>query len=224
VDGVTSNVTYRSTIYIQSLRPACTGSVCVPSICAFIGDFDVQFTNADGSQTNSFFFHNFLVYGGGWVIATTQGTQPLRSGYATLDCGSTEVTAQVAYSLYVPDGQAGTKLAEATVFSSPPGRSVQLLNDGADGARLGVAIANDTSTDTSVQIRVGNLSGQILATRTLPVSANSSVVGFLDELVPGLPVRHKGQVFFDSAQQINVIGLRFTNSVYTTIPSTVREP
>jgi len=56
--------------------------------------------------------------------ASTSGTQSFQSGYATLDCKATKVEAQLLYSYYSPDG---TKLSEATVFSSPSGSSVRVL-------------------------------------------------------------------------------------------------
>src|SRR5438552_3504315 len=66
--------------------------------------------------TVSGFNSSYSIGASGWVIASTSGTQSFKSGYATLHCSSS-VEAQLLYSYY---NALGTKLSEATVFSSPP--------------------------------------------------------------------------------------------------------
>jgi hypothetical protein len=155
----------------------------------------------------------------------------MRSGYVALDCGVANVNAFVTYSLYsgTPGGRGGgggpssaVKVGEATVFSSPSARALVLLNDDRDDSRLGVAIANDTNASSQVEVRLGDFYGQIIASRTLTIAPKSSIAAFLSELVPGSPAVHVGQVLFDSSSEINVIGLKFTGPVFTTIPSVVR--
>src|SRR5205814_6410882 len=67
---------------------------------------------------------------GTFSIGPTNGTQPFQSGYVTMDCPSSPVDAQELYSYYAANG---TKLSEATVFSSPAAKTVQVLADSREG-------------------------------------------------------------------------------------------
>src|SRR4030095_16898028 len=85
--------------------------------------------------TLSNFALSYSLVPGGFVMASTDGTQDLKSGYAFLQC-NIEVDAQLLYSYYAANG---TKLSEATVFSSPRASSMTLPSDQRDGAQLGLA-------------------------------------------------------------------------------------
>jgi len=154
----------------------------------------------------------------GWTISPTSGTQSFRSGYATLQC-SVKVEAQLLYSFYSPSG---TKLSEATVFSSPPAAWAQLLADGRGGSRVGIAIANDSDQSTTFAVTADDASGNQLGTTSLTLSARSSLAAFLDELL-SIPPNTYGPVYVSSnTGMASVIGLRFTGDAFTTIPATSR--
>jgi hypothetical protein len=157
---------------------------------------------------------SYALAGNGWAIASTAGTQNLLSGYATLQCGA-KVEAQLLYSYYSSNG---TKLAEATVFSSPPSSSVSVIADALEGAQLGLAIANDSDQTVNYTISTGSASG----TGTLTLSPRSSVARFLNQLVPNAPTSITGLVQISSSNgTASVVGLRFTGSVFTTIPESL---
>jgi hypothetical protein len=153
---------------------------------------------------------------GSWTIDASLGTMlPLKSGYATLGC-STTVEAELLYSLYAPNG---AKLSETTVFSSPPAETLQFLADTKDGATFGVAIANNSDEARTVKITakgagLGDLS------KSLRFGPRSSYSAFLNELLPTLPQGYSDQVEVSSdAGVVSAIGIRYTNAVFTTIPS-----
>jgi hypothetical protein len=144
--------------------------------------------------------------------------QSLRSGYATLEC-SASVEAQLLYSYYSP---AGVKISEATVFSSAPARQLQILADEREGARLGLAIANDTDQSTTYSLVVGDASGNVVGTTNITLAARSARAAFLDEFLP-VPPGNYGQVLLSSdSGSASLIGLRFTGTNFTTIPETIR--
>jgi pseudomonalisin len=156
------------------------------------------------------FSSSYSVTANGWMIASTSGTQPFQSGYATLQC-STKVEAQLLYSYYLPNG---VKLSEATVFSSPSSSSVKVIADQLEGAQLGLAIANDSDQSVTYTISVAGISGPGF---TLP--GRTSISRFLNQFVPALPANGIGVVQVNSSNgTASVVGLRFTGSIFTTIP------
>jgi hypothetical protein len=155
---------------------------------------------------------NYALGPNGWTIASTAGAQNLQTGYATLQC-STSVEAQLLYSYY---SAGGTKLGEATVFSSPPARSVQILADNRDGAQLGLAIANDSDQTNTYTIAAGNSSGSVT------LAPRSSTAKFVNQFLT-LPPNYMGPVIISSGTgTASIIGLRYTGTVFTTIPETIR--
>ena len=152
-----------------------------------------------------------------WIFDASFGTTPFVSGYLTLSC-TQPINASLVYSFYSAQG---VKLGEATVFSSIPGRRTQILADQTEGATLGLAIVNDNSVDVVASITVGDISGQIAASRTHNIRAKTNIAGFLSELT-GFQ-GSQGQVLIDCGDSpCASIGLRYTGAVFTTIPSTVR--
>ena len=151
----------------------------------------------------------------GWTIASTSGTQSLQSGYAVLQCDA-KVEAQLLYSYY---SASGTKLSEATVFSSPPSSTVRVIANQLEGAQLGLAIANDSDQTVSYTVNLSGVSG----TATLTLPPRTSVARFLSQILPGIPANAVGVVQVTSSNNgsASVIGLRFTGSVFTTIPESL---
>lgn len=171
---------------------------------------------SDGSST----FQEAISPGGGLASATS-GTQVLQTGYGTVSCSSA-VNAEVLYSFYGGDG---TKLSEATVFSSPPSKTVQILADTREGAQVGVAIANDSDQSNTYTISAFDSNGQQVGSAPLTLAARTSVAKFISELMTTLPADYYGPVVVSSTSSsgtASLIGLRFTGNVFTTIPQTVR--
>jgi hypothetical protein len=154
------------------------------------------------------------------VIAPSSDTGVLQSGYASLSCTS-KVDAEVVYSGFNANG---VKVGEATVFSSPGSARVQILADSRDGSQLGLAITNDSDASNVYQIAVYDASGNLLAApQSQTISARTSVAGFVNQFVPGVPLNFAGAVVVTSTTGMaNIIGLRYTGLSFTTVPATVR--
>ena len=153
-------------------------------------------------------------------ILTTSGVAEFRSGYVTIGCDQF-IDAVVLYALHAPSK---ATLSEAVVLSSAQGTLSQLVVDGRNGARLGVALNNDSDVPVTVRVSARGYSQSLNSNQTLTVSPRSTVSHFIDELVT-LPPDFIGQVFFESAnQKITVMGLRFAGTAFTTIPASVRLP
>jgi len=153
---------------------------------------------------------------GSWIAATSSGTQPFQSGYATLSCSS-RVDGSLIYSLY---GATNIKVGEVTVFPSPPASSGQIFLDNREGARLGIAIANDTDQSANYSVTVVDDFGRSLATATSSIAPRTSRAAFLDEII-ALPPNQVGQVSLTADQNLSVTGLRFTGHSFTTIPAMI---
>jgi peptidyl-Asp metalloendopeptidase len=154
-------------------------------------------------------------------VGRTNGTQTFQSGYATLSCTGSSVYAQAVYSLYDPNG---VKASEATVFSSPSVARAQVLADNREGARVGIAIANDSDQVNTYTITAYDSNGTMVGSTARTLQARASVADFLDNWIPGIPANYFGQVIVQSTTggTASVIGLRFTGAAFTTIPATVR--
>ena len=153
----------------------------------------------------------------GWTITSTTGSQNLQTGYASLQCTPTAVEAQLLYSYYAANG---TKLSEATVFSSPSGSTASVVADQREGARLGLAIANDTDQTVNYSISVTGATG---GPATFALPPRTSTARFIDQFVSGIPANNLGTVQVSSSSgTASVIGLRFTGNVFTTIPETMQ--
>ncbi len=153
------------------------------------------------------------------VSGPTGGVQAFQSGYATTQCDSI-VYGELLYSYYDANG---VKLSEATVFSSPSASRVQILADSRGGSRVGLAIANDTDQTNIYTIGFYDSSSMLIAATNLTLAGRSSLAKFIDELAT-LPVDYYGKVIVSSPSGAvaSIIGLRFTGTVFTTIPETIR--
>jgi peptidyl-Asp metalloendopeptidase len=153
---------------------------------------------------------------GGFIDSATAGTQPLQSGYADMQCSS-QVDAEMLYSFYAANG---VKLSEATVFSSPPAKILQILSDSREGAQVGLAIANDTDLTNTYVITVYDANGAVVGTASQNLAARTSIAKYVNDFVP-LPPNHYGPVVVSSTGTVSIIGLRFTGAAFTTIPATI---
>jgi hypothetical protein len=154
----------------------------------------------------------------GWLIVPSSAAQPLRSGYGRLQCtGSVE--AQLVYSFYNPDE---SKISEATVFSSPRASSLQILGDGREGARIGIAVANDSDQPINIFLNAYQNTGALVGSTEFSLAARSNRAAYLDEFFPVPPETYGQIIVSSSSAAASMIGLRFTGDVFTTIPATNR--
>jgi hypothetical protein len=204
VDGRSADGTsYRSTLMIvpwfEGDSPQCTFAL-----------YGMTAKFADGASVSNF---PISVPTGGSVAMQSTGTQAFQSGYGTLSC-SVNVFASLIYSFYASDN---TKLGEATVFSSNESVKFRLTADQREGARFGVAIANNTSNQQGYLLTFSG--GGVNLSATISVPPQRAAAKFLDEVM-SLPANAVGVVTISSPTLSNfsVIGLRFTGGVFTTIP------
>jgi hypothetical protein len=205
VDGQLGGYSYRSTLTIQpwfdSDAPTCSLNLYgMTAIVESVGSGSV--------------FQNTIT-AGSFSIRRTTGIQPLQTGYATLTC-TDYVFAQVLYSYY---DQYGTKIAEATVFSSPDAYTRSMLFDNRDNANLGIAISNNTDIAHTYTLTATGSFGT--KTGTVQIPARHNVSRFLTEFVSGLPSGAIGKVEITATDvsKLSAIGLRVTGAVFTTIPA-----
>jgi hypothetical protein len=199
-DGVAADGSYyQSTAMISNPSPATAN--CVLQLYGLTVNGSTRFT-IDG-----------IAPGSAAVVGYISSKQALKSGYATLQC-SAKVDAQLVYSLYA---QSGSKLSEATVFSSPPASSVEVFVNNTEGANLGIAVANDSDQTASYTISAYGQPGSLSTSFSL--SPRSNRASYVSQLIPGLPAGFQGTIIV-SAQTgaASVIGLRFTGVIFTTIP------
>ena len=151
---------------------------------------------------------------GGFAAPRTTGQQQFQGGYGTLSC-DVRVYATAVYTYHAANG---AKIGEATVLSSEEVFwFTRFIADHRDGARLGVAIANDTDMQHTYKISA-TVNGAV-RTNQFVVPAGKNVGKFIDELiqfpsgtVTWLEIEALDQSYFYG------VGLRFTGGVFTTIP------
>jgi hypothetical protein len=164
----------------------------------------------NGQSQISFTVSSFYTY------VTPGNTQALATGYASLQCSS-KVEAQLLYSFYT---SGGVKISEATVFSSPAATWLRILADYRGGSQLALAIANDSTQSAGYTVRVydsnGNAIGQPVS---LTLAAGHNNATYIDQLVT-IPANYFGYVdVVATSGSASVIGLRFTGSIFTTVPA-----
>ena len=152
----------------------------------------------------------------GFASVRTSGANAFSSGYGTLTCDSSTY-ANAIYSFYSSNG---TKLSEATVFSSRESFSQELLVDGRDSARLGLAIANLTDLPRTYNLTLTDSAGTEIGTGSIEVSPRSANAKFVDEIM-ALPPETvlKLEIRPEDFSEFSSIGLRFTGGVFTTVPA-----
>ena len=147
------------------------------------------------------------------------------SGMAVLDCNKAGVTANTLFSLEV----GGSLVSEALVESAEevvagPDSFAWFPADHRGGARFGVAVANPSNQPMDVAVFVPGTAFDALVGTAVNVPANSAKAFFIDELGT-IPPNRVVRVFISPSNNpgpsVYVIGLRFTGSVFTTIPAIV---
>ncbi len=203
-DGVSGDGTYfRSTLMIANPSSS-VGTTCT---------FRLYGLTVNGQST-----WNYTFSSSGWTISLIGSSQTLKSGYGTLECAE-RVDSQLLYSFY---SAGGGKISEATVFSSPSAAVTQVLADSREGARLGLAVANDTANTAVYSISVYNSSGALINTVPMSLAAKTNRAAYINDLM-SIPANHYGPVVVTAPNATgSIIGLRFTGNVFTTIPETIR--
>ena len=200
---------YRTTMIIENILA--TAANCTWTLTGMT-------TVLDSGEVGATFSHTFPAgaTGSALYIRTTTGTQGFQSGYATIAC-DVPVFALVLYSFYSPNG---TKLSEATVFSSAPNSEFLLPLDHRENARLGIALTNNTDSPHTYQLVFLPMGGGTSISVTLTVGLRSTMAKFADELM-ALPPNARGILVVSSSDVSNfsTIGLRFTGAAFTTIPA-----
>jgi hypothetical protein len=182
-----------------------------PATCAL--RFYGMVTRLNGSALSS----TFTIYvpaGGVTVVQTGGSTGGFQKGHATLECNE-YVYSNVLYSYFMPDN---VKAAEATVFGSLEDRRHRFVLDSRGGARLGIAIANNTDFTRSYYVTF--YTDRLTRTATVQVPARRALSRFVDEFL-ALPADAVGLLSVQSVDgsSFSAIGLRYTGQVFTTIPA-----
>ena len=202
----TSGWYYTSTIAVAPWLSG--GATCAVNLQGLEADFG-------SGRTNSF---TFQMPEDGYWIESTDGRQPITTGYAAMECDA-YVNAHLVFSYYTPDGQL---FGEATVFSSEEGFSytAEFLVDMSGGARFGVAIANLRSLPSDFALTFKSAGrGDITATVTVPERSNRAF--FLLEELANIPSGSKGilEIKNEVFDNFGTVGLRFVGEVFSTVPA-----
>jgi hypothetical protein len=196
---------YRSTLMVQSLGMA---SGVTADCSVQLHGLTVVFESSMASTLN------FSLGSNGWFQTRTTGTQPFRSGNATLTC-TQPVYANVLYSLY----SGSTRISEATVFSADFASSYRVIADQREGARVGIAVVSPASSTLTYTIVFRDEQGVPGATRGLMVPPMGTRTIFVDELLPSSSGQITEIEIRFSGIPVSAIALKFTGPVFTTIPA-----
>lgn len=152
----------------------------------------------------------------GYVTSTT-GTAPLATGFATLSCTS-QVWVNTIFTLSKPSEGV---ISWATVFSSGSfSRASFIALQDPPQVRLGIALANNSSSTVTCQISV-NISGTLYG-KDITLPPQGHIAKFVDELLPQLPSGFQVLlVFVTSSQPVYGIGLLYDGLAFTTIPPSI---
>jgi M6 family metalloprotease-like protein len=192
---------YQSTVIVTN-----SSSGTMPSCALQLHGFTIG-----GQSTLSF------TLSGAYLLATPGNSQALKTGYATLLCSS-NVEAQLLYTEY---SRTGTKISEATVFSSPSANSLRIIGDERGGTQLGLAVANDSDQTGRYTISIYGSNGALVGTYQMTVDAGKNRAVYLDELA-AIPANYLGIVdIVSTSGTASLIGLRFTGSLFTTVPGAI---
>jgi hypothetical protein len=137
-------------------------------------------------------------------------------GYASMPLPSGVVTYGVfrKTALGVPDQEVVVPLSSSSY------KHVSLTWDETNFV-TGVAVVNPSSVATVVSVTARDAAGNVIGTGTLPLAANAKIAVVL-RTIPGLEAiaGHRGTANFSVATgNVAVLGLRFSGSVFTSIPT-----
>jgi hypothetical protein len=218
-DGRTADGTIHTTALVVQNPSLSFSTSCT---ITFSGSLP-EVTSPDGTPVRSHVIVQTLPPGGFNVLRSTTAGEFTR-GYVKLFCLS-PVTAHTIYSVFpTGDTDRSKPLSEVTMQSALAATSVQFINDDRRGGRLALALTNDLSFSTLVQLTVGDLLGRTLYVTNVILPPYSTLAKFLDEIVPDLPRNHVGPVVLRSQLPIYATGLRFTATTVTAISPAAQFP
>ncbi len=141
------------------------------------------------------------------VFRTLGTSSPFKSGYLKLDTDSSDVGGVAIFQF--EDGR------EASVLPSEFAGELELFVE--RNALLDTGVAVVRSSGQPIQLTVRNLSGQVLAQKTLQ-DFDRYTAQFLSELFSGLPSDFRGLLTLTSTGPFTAVGLRFGSGVLSTVP------
>jgi hypothetical protein len=151
----------------------------------------------------------------GTAIILADNTGPLTQGWASLDLPDGVIGYAVFRQILsgVPDQEA------VVPFSSANATTTTLVFDETDFV-TGVGILNPSSSDTTVTMTARGPDGTVLGTSTLPLAAkNKTAIALQARAELAAIIGKRGSVDFTvSTGAVSVLGLRFKNPAFTSIP------
>ncbi len=143
------------------------------------------------------------------VFRTNGASNPVKSGFVTLESDNDQVTGLAVFRF-----DSG---AEASVLPIRQTRWRSLFAETGPNLDTGLAIVR-TSGSHDINYKIYDESGRRIASGRL-VFAGSQAAAFFSDLFPSLPANFTGSLVMDSAEPFGVVGLRFGNGRLSTAPS-----
>jgi hypothetical protein len=166
-----------------------------------------------GNQTTADAFTITMAPGESDVLRTT-GEAPFQAGYLTLQCSGT-VSAIVMYTYHNP---AGIPLSGAAVFPSSQGNHSVFVADQRNGARLGIAINNDSDVLMRILVEARSSVSELVSAQSIIIPPRASVAQFIDQFLVLAP-DFVGQIHLTAdSDKLSAIGFRYSGHIFATIP------
>jgi hypothetical protein len=141
-------------------------------------------------------------------FATSASSETVRVG--SVSVVPAQGTMAPAGSLVFSYEAGGVRITEAGVPAISSGTAFRIYVESSNGVQSGIALANTSSSDTTVRLEIMNLSGASVSTTTVTLGAKSQIAKFLNEL-PGFQTLRtplQGLLRITSTAPLAVIGLR----------------
>jgi len=167
-----------------------------------------------GFPASRFSESSFVVATNASTIKLTRDMDSFAQGPVILNC-SQPVLASLTYGFFSPSGGV---MGMATVFSARP-VTITTLQVERDFGRFGVALANTSNFSVNLQLRFNGTDGRFVS-RTVTIAPNSSLVGFVDQLLDLSGMTSEGVFIAGNVQSSTpfyVTGLMFVGPVFTTL-------
>ena len=152
---------------------------------------------------------------GGSVTLTSVGGRGLAFGYATLDCAEPTVARML---LSLENG--GTPLSLATLESATPGTSFQFPVLPRLG-RLAMVFSSDAGLDAACAVELEDEAGASIDGGSVSVSARSTALQFLGELIPIPNGFEAGKARVSCNRDVAALGIPLNGPVFTALSPTM---
>ena len=174
---------------------------------------DSRMFQANAAVTPSGASAAIALAGGAGTTLTSSGAQALTFGYAKLDCAE-PVVARMLLSL-----KNGRTLLSLTVLESAgAGRSFQFPALPRLG-RLALVISSEANLDADCAVELESETGASIGGANIAVPARSTVLGFLDELIPIPNGFVAGKARVSCNRNVAALGLPLSGAVFTALPA-----